>query len=375
MKKFLRILIQLALTALILELCLRVLFYQRKAKEKLAIFEAYQIFRAWAHTPKPTFLYKGYFLARPDSGEEVNKKIALEEYQNNRFEYSPWIDYRNVDCKGKYLNVSGLIRSSSPDEFTNPAIPEKIILYFLGGSTMFGVNATDRETIPSAFINLYKTAYPGGKSIKVVNYGMCGANSYGELMLLSHLLYSGNKPSVLVVLDGLNDFLLVKTAENRWPYYYYHLKAAGRDDIDFSAFYSINDSTSRFTDLPASGSARKVMSLDLLEKYLVNSKNMKELAIAHDVTPFFFIQPTPFYHYPNQANDPICAAEPNEIIEQAYAALEKRSDSAGDFAFLGNLLEKRKGYPFIDHYHYSPAMSVAIAQAILNVVGKKINGY
>jgi hypothetical protein len=374
MKRLFRILLWLVITALFLELGLRVFFYQHKTKEELALFEAYRIFKAALHTPRPTFLYKGYFLARPDSGETINKKIALEEYQGNRLVYSPWIDYKNIDFKGEYLNVNGLVRASSPDEFINPASPEKIVLYFLGGSTMFGVNATDRETIPASFVNLYRERYREGRSIQVVNYGQCGATSYGELMLLSHLLYSGDKPSMLVVFDGLNDFLLVNAAQKRLPYYYYHLKATGKDDIDYGALKSISDSTNGWFDQGASGPGRQALGRDLLDKYTEDLKNMKELAAAHRATPFFFIQPTPYYHYPNRKNDPVCATERNEILEQNYAVLEKKADSIGDCTFLGNLLEQRKGYPFIDHYHYSPAMSVEIARAMLDVVGKKING-
>ncbi len=195
---------------------------------------------------------------------------------------------------------------------------------------MFGVNATDKETIPASFMNLYKARYPNGRSIQVVNYGQCGFHFvWGELMLLSHLLYSGNKPSIVIVFDGLNDLLLVNAAQKRLPYYYYHLRATGKDDIDYDALNSVNDShqclgrSARF-EAPGRGvPAREALAGDLLDKYLENRKNMKELATAHGITPFFFIQPTPYYHYPNRGNDPVCASERNEILERDYAILEK----------------------------------------------------
>jgi hypothetical protein len=371
---FFRFLFQIFLLFLLLELSLRFIFYQRMAKGSLAITEALATVREKIHTTRPTYLYKGYLLARPDSSREVNEEIAKEAFESNRLQYAPWIDFRDADYNGKYINTNGLVRKSVPDSCFNPQAAAEVSIYFLGGSTMYGENATDRETIPSAFVNLYRARYAHGKSIRVVNYGICAFHSYDELILLSHLLYSGHKPSVLIILDGLNDFVLMNAARERLPYYYYRLKAVGKDDIGLRELYSTQDSTLKFLTLQDS-SATAIESLGncLIDQYVSNIKNMENIALAKGVQPFFFIQPNPFYNYPNKKNDPICDNSRSELIERTYPILERQADSIGHCTFLGNLLKYRKGYPFIDRYHYSPSMNKEIASAILDVVGKAIN--
>jgi len=373
-KGFFRFLFQIFLLFLLLELGLRALFYQKMARGSLAIAEAMAIVRQKMHTTRPTYLYKGYFLARPDSSREVNEDIAKEAFESNRFQYAPWIDFRNADYNGKYINTNGLVRKTVPDSCFNPQSAGEVSIYFLGGSTMYGDNVTDRETIPSAFVNLYRARYAHGKSIRVVNYGICAFHSYDELILLSHLLYSGHKPSMLIVLDGLNDFVLMNAARDRLPYYYYRLKAAGKEDIGLKELYSTQDSALKFLTLQDS-SATAIDSLGnyLIDQYVSNIKNMKSIALAKGVQPFFFIQPNPFYNYPDKKNDPICDNSRSELIEKVYPVLERQADSIGNCTFLGNLLKYRKGYPFIDRYHYSPSMSKEIASGILDVVGKAIN--
>jgi lysophospholipase L1-like esterase len=373
-KSLFRILFQVVLVLTLLEIGLRVILYQRTSRDPLAITTVLSNIKKRFHRVRPTYLYNGYYLARPDSAKEVNEGIAYESHESNRFLYKPWIDYQSADFSGKYINVKGLVRASVPDICINPGRADTITIFFLGGSTMYGQNATDRETIPAAFVNAYRMRYPNGKSIKVVNYGTCGMHSYGELMLLSHLIYSGIKPSLLVVMDGLNDLVLVNATINRLPFYYYHLKAAGSDDIDFKALDQGNDSTWALAEAPTGMSPDSVRTC-VLERYMSNQQNIRDLAVRSGIKPFFFIQPVPFYHYPNRKNDPICEQTRSDLFEKGYATLQKKADSAGSYTFLGDLLEKRQGYPFIDRFHYSPAMSATIADSILDVVGRAVNGY
>lgn len=373
-KKIFRVLFQTALVLVLLEIGLRVILYQQTSRGPLAITTVLSNIKKRLHRVRPTYLYKGYYLARPDSGKEVNEAIAYESHESNRFLYTPWIDYRSADFSGKYINVKGLVRATVPDAVINPRSPDTVTIFFLGGSTMYGENATDRETIPAAFVNAYRVRYPAGKSIRVVNYGICGMHSYSELMLFSHLVYSGIRPSLLVVMDGLNDLVLVNATINRLPFYYYHLRAAGRDDIDFKALAEGNDSTWALAEAPA-GMSPDAVRASVLDRYLSNQQNIRDLAVRNGIKPFFFIQPVPFYNYSNRINDPICEKARNEIFEKGYPILEKRADSAGNCTFLGNMLAKRQGYPFIDRFHYSPAMSATIADSILTVVGRVVNGY
>ena len=88
---------------------------------------------------------------------------------------------------------------------------------------------------------------------------------------------------------------------------------------------------------------------------------------------YFFVQPNPFFNYPNKKNDPICMQDEKPVLFEAYQKLEKQTDSSKNFFFLGNMLEKESGYPFVDLVHYSPVMSKKIAASILDRIGPAIN--
>jgi hypothetical protein len=81
--------------------------------------------------------------------------------------------------------------------------------------------------------------------------------------------------------------------------------------------------------------------------------------------PYFFIQPSPFYNYKNQQNDPICFKDTNTRFNAIYPVIKQRGNENAGFIFLGDLLENEKGYPFIDGLHYSPVFINRIASEML----------
>jgi lysophospholipase L1-like esterase len=374
-KILVRFLIQCLILIILLELFLRIIFYQQKGREGLAIVETAKNIKRKIIVPGQAGqdrIYADFLLVRPDSGKEVNKLIAEEALASNRFEYSPWADYKNIDFSGKYINTKGFVRATVPGEFINPDTTAVQIIYFFGGSTMYGVNATDRETIASAFVNVYKAQFPRGVSVKVVNYGVPAYYSYSELILLSHLVYSGKKPGIAIVLDGLNDFLMPAAALKKLPYFFYRLKMASIDNFNLKELAQIPDSTNTLFDYPDAFS-EDMLADTLTKNYLSNIDQVKKMAVSNNFDAFFFIQPNPFFNYPNKKNDPVCDSNLAPLVEKAYAVLEKKAAGIDHCFFLGNMLSNEKGYPFIDRFHYSPSMCRKIAQEIVTVVGEKIN--
>jgi lysophospholipase L1-like esterase len=371
-KRLVRFLVQVLIFLFLLELSLRVIFFQQTGREHFAIIETAKNIKRKMHAPDLDRVYHDFLLARPDSAKEVNKLIAEEAFASNHFEYSPWTEYKNIDFSGKYFNTKGLARATVPDVFTNPDTAAIQTIYFFGGSTMYGINIADRETIASAFVDLYKIKFPHGVSIKVVNHGVSAYHSYNELMLLSSLVYSGQKPGIAIMVDGLNDFLMPYAVQYRLPYYYYRLKLASKDKINFKELESINDSTNTLFTYPPNFNEEQLTDT-LLKDYLSNIRYIKQLANANNFSAFFFIQPNPFYNYPNSKNDPICDQHLAPLVTKAYAVLEKDTGTIGNCVFLGNMLGNEKGYPFIDRFHYSPAMCRKIAAEIVATVGAKIN--
>lgn len=367
-----RLLFQFVFILLALEILLRIVFYQRAGKETFAVVAAFKRVESKLKKLAPVRPAIDYSLQRPDSSAAVNERISMEVRESNYFEYSPWIEYKNIDFSGRYINTKGLIRASDPDKFISAHSLDTVSIYFFGGSTMYGFNSTDQETIASAFVKFYRLKYPRGRSIHVVNYGICGYYSYNELMLFSHLIYTGKKPHLAIFLDGLNEFLIIKAAENRLPYFYYRLKMGSQSTVDERQFARIVDSTQSLFKIPTGILSPGIVD-KLAQNYLENMNSVKRLASAHDVNTFFFVQPNPYFNYPNRSRDPKCDKEENELIKIGYPLLEKEFAGLDNCWFLGNLLQNETGYPFIDRLHYSPAMSAKIAAEILEVIGNKIN--
>jgi hypothetical protein len=156
------------------------------------------------------------------------------------------------------------------------------------------------------------------------------------------------------------------------PYYYYRLQQASRDRLNLKELERINDSTETLFNPPAGYSTNQLTDT-LVNSYLADMQQMRQLATTHHFDIIFFTQPNPFYHYPNQLNDPVCDQQMYPLVKQGYAVLEKKADSTVNWYFLGNMLQNEKGRPFIDRFHYAPAMCIAIANELVRVVGTKLN--
>lgn len=373
-KTVIRLIVQLLIVILLLEILLRIVFYQQTGRDRFALTEiARRIKRKIIpQREDQDRVYKDFLLARPDSSNEVNKQIVQEAIASNHFEYAPWAEYKNIDFSGRYISTRGFTRTTTPDSDLSSDSMQLKKIYFFGGSTMYGVNITDRETIAAAFVSIYKQQFPQGISIRVVNYGIPAYHSYNELMLLSHLIYSNQQPGIAIMLDGLNDFLMPDAVLNRRPYFYYRLRQASKDNINLKELENINDSTASLFNNPA-GYSEDALADTLARNYLSNIDRFKKLAAANNFDAFFFIQPNPFYHYPNKKNDPICDKQQYPLVEKGYGILEKSSIGITHCFFLGNMLAHEQGYPFIDRFHYSPSMCQAIAKELVAVVGPEIN--
>jgi hypothetical protein len=124
------------------------------------------------------------------------KIIADETKDADKYSYEPWLMFRMADYHSKYVNTSGFERKSVPDTFIKAGSADTVDIYFFGGSSMYGFNLGDDETIPSRFINAYQQENPLA-SVRVKNFGIPHYYSKQELMLLSSLLLKVTVPTLL----------------------------------------------------------------------------------------------------------------------------------------------------------------------------------
>ncbi|MBX9783330.1 MAG: hypothetical protein K2X48_08565 [Chitinophagaceae bacterium] len=304
------------------------------------------------------------YMVRPGSLKELSKMIDLEMRKANGFDYQPWAGYSAKTFHGQYINVDGFIRKSAPSSSATEGDSNAVVIYFFGGSTMFGFNVADFETIPSYFVKKcieQKINMP----VKVANVGIPTYYSYHELMLFSHLLYNNHRPHIAVFLDGLNDGAGLRATLYRQPFLNYRLKLPFMMDI-VRGKPDFRDSLDYALDIPG-GSLPQGAADTIFTNYMSAVKAIETIGSAYNVKTCFFIQPVPYYNYTNRKNDPICSQGERPQFQILYPKLETQSFNQ-NIHFLGNMLEQEKGFPFADAIHYSPAFNEKIAAAVLEII-------
>jgi hypothetical protein len=312
--------------------------------------------------PVPPPSYERYLALYPGLVESQVKE--LRESMKDEAEYAPWVQFRTPNRTSKFLNVHDGIRATVPRGNGND-------VWFFGGSTLYGYNVADRDTIPSQFASM------SGKN--VVNYGQPYYLSSQEVDLFFHLLMKGNRRSeTAIFLDGLNDVLSLGREE---PYWTSELKRLFRDHSkpDWSGAWNGIESLSMVRLMRRLGFERpQLVDVDesppkilddevaaaIIENYLKSADMARKLGRAYGVNCYFFIQPVPFYHYPNRNKDPFSV----QIIQNddpGFKRVYDRLKESNDIIFLGNMLETETGLPFVDGFHYSPAFNRRIAEAMI----------
>jgi lysophospholipase L1-like esterase len=260
--------------------------------------------------------------------------------------------------------MNGLNRRSDPDAYFNPATKDTIDIYFFGGSTTFGFNVLDNETIPSQFVQLYKEKFPNGKSVRIRNFGIPTYYSYQELMLLTNLIYDGHRPDYAIFLDGINDFWFATSAYYRQSYFSYVFRQVFERGLKTNGNFQLVDTADNMFMDPKNVPLDKYNS-KLVSNYFENVKNIKMMCDMAGIKVFFFSQPSPFYNYANQQKDPVCFKDTNTRFNYIYPLVKKDAAQNG-VVFLGDMLEHEQGYPFVDGLHYSPGFIRKVASRMLD---------
>src|SRR5262249_41261232 len=127
----------------------------------------------------------------------------FREYQNLIADWSPYVQYRQRPFRGQTITVlPGGIRKTWNVPATDGKRPLRI--WFVGGSSAWGVGARDEKTIPSL---LSKEVSEWGQAVGVLNFGEIGYVSAQEYIWISLKLRDGERPDLVIVYDGVNDVL------------------------------------------------------------------------------------------------------------------------------------------------------------------------
>jgi hypothetical protein len=366
--------------------------------------------------------------------------IALRSAMEHRLVYEPWVQFRMPDRSGDFVNVQGLCRRSDPAVVRGTAIggegapvggagsgnaarghavagnetgvgiqtrvgiaagvgvalPETTVtVAFLGGSTMFGFNVADDQTIASCFARQGPAHLRPNQRLVVRNLGQPYYYSAQEAIALAAMLLRGERPTVVVFLDGLNDVIQPLSSYRQVPFWTFKLQDLMQQEASCSAsrLWSMLGCTSTYGLLarmgvvqwggPAGQAKRweagyampegidlERVATAIAENYLRAAELARTLARGYGVRCWFFWQPVPYVGYDRSA-DPLCDQRDLPLFGRVYALVRQRLPEHGDMRDLSDLTGKEVALPFVDAVHYSPALNARLAQRMWEVVGER----
>jgi hypothetical protein len=156
----------------------------------------------------PVIRYGAERLQKSYPGRRPEEVLALlhETWDevDRRARYEALTEFSEAPFRRTYVHVeSGGFRAGTA-QGAWPPDPASFNIFVLGGSTTFGYGVSDDETLPSAIQDC--APRPDGRAVHAYNFGRASYFSTQELLLYYRLLASGNIPSVVIFVDGLNDF-------------------------------------------------------------------------------------------------------------------------------------------------------------------------
>ncbi len=152
-----------------------------------------------ARPPLPAGTVPGRDDVRADSPAFADSPWAADyfrEFHQQGYETQPYTYTGYRDRSGTYLNIRDNVRASA-DAGEGP------VVWFFGGSTMFGEGQRDDHTIPSEFARL---AEADGRPVQVVNFGVQADSNYQSMLRLEQALATRRPlPDLVVFYDGANE--------------------------------------------------------------------------------------------------------------------------------------------------------------------------
>jgi hypothetical protein len=279
-----------------------------------------------------------------------------------------------------------------PDQGPWPLDPESFNLFLFGGSTAFGFNIKDDETIAAYLQQTLNKKYKNHK-ISVYNFGQSGYYSTQERILFERLLAHGNIPHAAIFLDGLNDFFnredtpfFVNNSYSEILDKHFMLRFLDRLNKYFNPINNIREHLEKFERYKLSPHTKryywdnpkerekKFNDRPILEKVIKTFLNNASIAEAtgksFGVKVGFFWQPIPHYNG-DKKYLPFYGllSERHLYSEFGYKLFRKKIDSGlvklpSRFGWLADIQKETEGFLYVDAVHYSPEISKAIAQYI-----------
>jgi hypothetical protein len=311
-------------------------------------------------------------------------------------EYRPWqtdwfTGFSEAPFHGKYVNVSPYGFRPGTDQGPWPPVHDgkNFVVFLFGGSTAFSYGETDDQAMGSRLQPLL--AKKLGRPVSVYNFGQSSYFSTQERILFEQLILSGQRPDMVIFLDGLNDFhwvnaVMPASPDQRpprpvTPTWRSTLVDATRLLPMGRLAVSVRDSLAKVTHQKTPDEI-KVLSTNFadpkslqgaIDRYLTNMRLIQAEAKEYSIRTLFVWEPAPTYEY-DLSYDPFITPELGftgfTYTKYGYPMLrdEVARTPPENFFWCADLQKDMHELLYVDEFHYSPKMTDIIAGCIVDGV-------
>ncbi len=317
--------------------------------------------------------------------EKEGLKLYLETFIDRKFDYEQFTEHaENTGFNNKYVNVT----PKEGRKTISPKYCDKNI-FFYGGSTTFGYNVTDKQTIASYLGNYL---IDNDLRICVKNYGRGSYFSTQENILFQkHILNKiVNSKDIVIFIDGINEngnkvsrnteFLFQANKiinQKHWDMYKLSLPFFF-NTLPINQFINRLSSKIKFKE-EQKKNPQNIFSKDEMAKYVYQTNVNFRIGICKNlkIECYSFFQPFPvingkyFDEQPSGASEVrrILNKEERKIINQKYFEL-KSVDNIYD---ISQSINNMTTLSYVDAVHYSPRANEIIAMTIIDVIKDHFN--
>ena len=330
--------------------------------------------------------YDDIVLEALNLSEKDGLKLYLETFINRKYDYDQFTEHaENNGYNNKFVNVTpDLGRKTISPKTCN----QNIFVY--GGSTTFGYNVTDEQTIASY---IGKILIENSYKICVKNFGRGNYYSTQENILFQkHILNKKiNTNDIIIFIDGINE------NGNRYSrntsFLFESMKAMNQDHWDmykytFPTFFdslAINQFIQRlkkkFHLTKKKYNQQNIFDIkgDTKDVFQKNVLFRKGICNELNLNCFSFLQPFATVHG-NYFKQPIKGAIEVRILSIKESNKKKKLKkkynilkNVTNVIDITNSLDESKNLSYVDAVHYSPSANKTIANKIYNIIEGKLN--
>ena len=328
--------------------------------------------------------YDEIILKSLDLNKEEGKILYLETWINRKFKYDQYTEHaEDFGYKNQFVNVT-------PEKGRKTITPldcsNNIIFY--GGSTVFGYNVIDNQTIPSYFGDLL---IKNNQKYCVKNFGRSYYFSTQENILFKkHILANKiNEGDIIVFIDCINESGNKYSRNTRFLYDTFDILNQKPWDmykisfVNFLNSLTLNQLINKFIVEKNQYITQQQSIFNIENKeYEVKQVFQKNIFFREGICEkiglkcFNFLQPFATLHG-KYFDKPINGANENRVLNiDKNLYLKKKFDllkTSKGIIDLSEALRNHNLLSYIDEIHYSPDANKKIAQFIYKYIYSKID--